>query len=209
MTNLNTIDLLPLLLGGIFAIIGIVTTIRYSVNTLKQHLIKEESEFLELNDLKHEIAENLTNIEIPLPEVKLTGRKYLNDIGSAGSTNGISPDDSRQQEWAEQRAIYGFDERDTWGLDTTMTELLYERVMYFVEFAPIDLTRIEIEMKTLDIEIDGNTKRLDEWLTILTDTCEKYLKGDVGSAQFSTLKLIEYQQQIWTIWAELSGYMWW
>ena len=39
--------------------------------------------------------------------------------------------DKRQGRWKKERKKYGFDERQTWNLNTTMIELLYERVMMF------------------------------------------------------------------------------
>ena len=39
--------------------------------------------------------------------------------------------DKRQGRWKKERKKYGFDERQTWNLSTTMIELLYERVMMF------------------------------------------------------------------------------
>jgi hypothetical protein len=35
-----------------------------------------------------------------------------------------NPDDDRQKVWKEERKIYGFDERDTWSLDYTITLLI-------------------------------------------------------------------------------------
>lgn len=44
-------------------------------------------------------------------------RKYLDDICVTERPDTWSRNDERQNRWKEERAIYGFDERETWALD--------------------------------------------------------------------------------------------
>lgn len=184
----------------IFIIIAIVVvvlyySIQYLIQKVKRDNEKTLAEITALKDMRDDLESE--SIEIPLPKKQKRNRKYLDDLNE-GISGGISPDDKRHAEWAEDRAIYGFDERDTWNLDTTMIELLYERVMYFVEFAPIDLERHQIM-------INDEEKLLSEWLDELTNVCESYL--DVETTNIDEQEANQYR--IWTIWRGVSGYMWW
>ena len=63
-------------------------------------------------------------------------RFYIDELKKLGSVSddGISSDDTRHEQWKNEREKFGFDGRDTWSLDFTMTEMLYERLqMYMVK----------------------------------------------------------------------------
>ncbi len=69
------------------------------------------------------------------------GRKYLDDIGITKGRehwwfdDDEYPDDERVAKWAKEREIYGFDDRETWDLQTTFYLWLYERLMKYKESA--------------------------------------------------------------------------
>jgi len=192
--DMDNVNYLLILMTILLAVVGIYFLVKYAMQYFQNKNKETLEEIFELQDMRNSIDED---IEIPLPKQYGQKNKYLNDIG-VSLNYGISEDDTRQDEWRKEREIYGFDERDTWGLDSTMIMLLYERVKYFVEFAPVDLTVNEIT-------IDDETKTLEEWLAKLTNTCEIYL--DQEFAGFDTL--YKYQYEIWTIWRSVSGFMWW
>lgn len=55
-------------------------------------------------------------------------------------------DDERAPLWKEQREKYGFDERETWGLNTTIAAFVYPRLKMFAEntsSAPLGMTLTE------------------------------------------------------------------
>ena len=101
--------------------------------------------------------------------------------------------DIRQGEWKKQRKKYGFDERQTWNLNTTMIELLYERLMMYKEIAAIDLSFHKIT-------IEGEEKTHGEWVDILISLSEIYLNDFYDE---------ENEERIWDIWSKISWSMWW
>lgn len=192
--NMDNVNYLLILMTILLAVVGIYFLVKHAIQYFQNKNKETLEEILDLQDMRNSIDKD---IEIPLPKQYGQNNKYLNDIG-VSLNYGISEDDSRQDEWRKEREIYGFDERDTWGLDSTMIMLLYERVKYFVEFAPVDLTSNKIT-------IDEETKTLEEWLSTLTNVCEKYLSQESTRMD----KIYDYQFEIWTIWRSVSGFMWW
>ena len=72
-------------------------------------------------------------------------RKYLDDIDITDRPDLWNPHDSRQKQWKKERSIYGFDERETWGMDFTFYCWLYERLMRFLDVANFDMNYHEFE----------------------------------------------------------------
>ena len=111
--------------------------------------------------------------------------------------------DKRQGEWKKQRKKYGFDERQTWNLSTTMIELLYERVMMFKEVSFVDLDLHKII-------IDNEERSQSEWINIIIGLCENYLmEDDTGEAVDLIMLSKELEVRIWEIWSKISWHMWW
>lgn len=94
-------------------------------------------------------------------------RRYLNDLGEIGACLDVEKC-GRGDYWKRQRCNYGFDERDTWSLKSTMVELLYERVKMFMEVHCIDLHFHRIE-------IGGEIKTQIEWIEELLSECEAFI----------------------------------
>lgn len=77
-------------------------------------------------------------------------RKYLDDIGVTDRHDTWYDDENdleRDVKFNTQRAIYGFDERETWALDHSFYCWLYERLMMFLEVNNIDLEFHKFEYK--------------------------------------------------------------
>ena len=81
--------------------------------------------------------------------------KYLKDIGvKKGETPQTwyhDKKDPREEKWAKQRLIYGFDDRETWSLDHTFCLWIYERLMMFKEVNIIDTDFHKYEFKGREI----------------------------------------------------------
>ena len=122
-------------------------------------------------------------------------RKYLNDLGTAGTCLDVEKC-GRGDKWKKQRAKYGFDERDTWSLDSTMIDFLYERAMMFKEVNCVDLTFHKIE-------INGEVKTQQEWVDELLENCRKAIMEDGFIDDY------KHEARVWEIWKEIHGYMWW
>lgn len=72
-------------------------------------------------------------------------RKLLNDLGIKDSSLPWkwNRDDDRNKEWKQVRKEYGFDERDTWSMYYTFTILIYERLKYYRDHAPVDMDHVD------------------------------------------------------------------
>lgn len=136
--------------------------------------------------------------------------------------------DEREAQWAVERQKYSFDGRDTWALNTTMTEMLYERLkMYMVKadnFVNLNYYTFEFEGKTL-------TQR--EMILAMIEEAEHYLKFEYadgiddedyyetseGTIEFSEEALeksIEQERKaqeahgrLWKRWSMVVHNMWW
>ncbi len=61
-------------------------------------------------------------------------RKYLEEIIPKEKIFGYHDEtDERHERWCEQEKIYGFCDIETWDLDSTFAQLIYERLMMYKE----------------------------------------------------------------------------
>lgn len=75
--------------------------------------------------------------------------KYLSDLGVKEKDLpwNWNEDDSRQEKWVSKREEYGFDERDTWSLDYTLTLLIYPRLKMYNEINCINTSNYKFKYK--------------------------------------------------------------
>lgn len=95
----------------------------------------------------------------------------------------------------------GFSVIDTWNLDVSMIEALYERLKLYLEVtAPI--INLEIECDWGHISQNGKTQI--ELIETLIKMCEEYLLDD------NLVKETENSvDEIWDLWKVISPAMWW
>ena len=103
-------------------------------------------------------------------------RKYLEDINYQDWRKDMKKD-KRNKKWKKERKKYGFDSRETWNLDSTMAELLYERLKMFNEVNIIDTSCHTVEVDDVKMSmqeaIDELLKALKVRLTTQTSfTCK-------------------------------------
>ena len=124
-------------------------------------------------------------------------RKYLNDIDYQDWRKNMKKD-KRNKEWKKERKKYGFDSRDTWNLDSTMAELLYERLKMFNEVNIIDTNYHTIEIDSVEMSMQ---EAIDELL--------KSLKLRLTDKDLEVA--YNHEVRAWTIWLKLieKGIMWW
>lgn len=127
-------------------------------------------------------------------------RQYLEEL-DYNSIEKQTKNDSRRQKkrWKKERKKYGFDQRDTWNMDTTMIELLYERIRMYLEVTIVDLDYHKIL-------INGTEGTLRYWLHVLLVLCAEFLTEDEDYSKIDDGTL---SRKIWNIWAELDAYVWW
>lgn len=124
-------------------------------------------------------------------------RKYLDELDYESTDQWGAEDDDRIPQWDSEREEYGFDNRDTWSLDHTMTELLYERLKMFSEVAP----RV-IVMTNHTIEYEGVEYNQEEAIEEMIRCARIVLEGVVDEED-------EAAKRLWDIWAMIRPAMWW
>lgn len=78
----------------------------------------------------------------------------------------------RRLKWWAQRRLYGVDDTETWGLNLTMMQLLYERLRRYRKLAP---KRIHLDQ---EVTIKGVTHTELEWIDIMLVLMMQVFKED-------------------------------
>lgn len=121
-------------------------------------------------------------------------RTFLNKLKNYKPVNTLTNQphgtpDSRSEKWVEQQEKYGFDARDTWSLDLTMTELLYERLHLYLQEAS-DVIHIR----------DDQRAAIEKMIELAATVLEKD-----GSDEIT----VPASKELWELWAEYHTRMWW
>lgn len=125
--------------------------------------------------------------------------KYIDEIMNMENTPyGWSEHTGRDEMWADQRKEYGFDERETWSLDTTFIYWLYERLRMFDE-----VNCINTDFHTFDIS--GETLTQQECIDTMINKCKDYITYR-GVDDDYTYNL---KNEILDIWKACIHHMWW
>lgn len=132
---------------------------------------------------------------------KTRKRKYLDDIGVTDRPDTWNKGDKRQKKWAEQRTTYGFDERETWALNSAFYLWLYERLKMYMDTAGkvIDLNYHKFEFK-------GKEYTQRELINMMLERLEFWFKpgyNDMDDEQYTKV------HEIGEIWALVLPAMWW
>lgn len=156
-------------------------------------------------------------------------RFYIDELKKLGSVSddGISSDDTRHEQWKNEREKFGFDGRDTWSLDFTMTEMLYERLqMYMVKADEI----VNLSYHTYDF--GGKTYTQREIILEMINDAETFLKfeydaiDELNEDDFNAMtedemdahleiygqweiKALHAKRRLWLMWAVVQHQMWW
>ena len=120
--------------------------------------------------------------------------KFLDDI-NVDFDFILDKDDDRQEKFAQEKQEFGFASWETWNLDHTMIQLLYERVKLFKE---VSISRLTYH----SIEFEGEEYTTEEAIDLLLSLCEQYFADPTWDNG-------EVMRRIWRLWAELSPSMWW
>lgn len=130
-------------------------------------------------------------------------RKYLDDARVDKTIRWdtfCDDDDKRHDTWKEQRNTYGFDERETWCLDSTFYCWLYERLRMYRDVACINLSYHKFEY-------EGETLTQEECINRMINGCETFFnQDDTWNISNEDQKLIDDVAKIWAI---VLPAMWW
>lgn len=132
--------------------------------------------------------------------------KYLDDLGlkpEEYGTNFIDENDKRNDAWNEQRRQYGFDERETWNLNTTFIEWIYTRFMMYKEICIVDTSFHKIPYKDQEIT---QKEAIDKVLSLAKEILQN---GDSVWNENIDKMIFENSREICEILKELLPYMWW
>lgn len=124
--------------------------------------------------------------------------KYIREIIDLKNTPyGWSENTGRDLNWVEQRRIYGFDERETWALDSSFFYWLYERLRMYDEINCIDTSfhKFQIEDKELTQQ-----ECIDEMLSL----CKEII-----TQRISDEERVNKQDKVMKIWSTCYYSMWW
>lgn len=128
-------------------------------------------------------------------------RKYLDDLGIKDRHDLWNPNDNRQSIWQRQRREYGFDERETWSLDSAFYLWLYERLKMYLEYAS---RMVDLDFHEFVYKGEKYTQR--QLINMMIERLENYFanKYDTESEEESS-RLDEVAE----IWALVLPAMWW
>ena len=128
-------------------------------------------------------------------------RKYLDDLGIKDRHDLWNPNDNRQSIWQRQRREYGFDERETWSLDSAFYLWLYERLKMYLEYAS---KIVNLDFHEFVYKSEKYTQK--QLINMMIERLENYFanKYDTESEEGSS-RLDEVAE----IWALVLPAMWW
>lgn len=131
-------------------------------------------------------------------------RKYLDDAGVPEGSRPegyCSDDDPRMERFVRQRETYGFDERETWSLDSAFYLWLYERLMMYKELGGeiVDLTFNRFDY-------GGEAFSQAELIDMMIERLRVAIRGDYDEYDAERWN---YVHEIEKIWAVVLPAMWW
>lgn len=125
--------------------------------------------------------------------------KYIEEIMSIEDTPyGWAENTGRDEMWKEQRDKYGFDERETWSLDSAFIYWLYERLRMYDE-----VNCINTDFHTFDI--NGKTLTQQECIDTMINKCKEYITNRLITDESA----YNLKNEILDIWRECIHHMWW
>lgn len=98
----------------------------------------------------------------------------------------------------------GFDRRETFSLDMTMSAILYERLCAFREEAePV------VDLTFHHFDVDGEDMTQEQIIIEMTELLEDFLKDDNWLDYEDASRGDEIQARVWKLWSIVLPAMWW
>jgi hypothetical protein len=147
-------------------------------------------------DWAHDMRRDFVN---KIKDNGMIKNKYMEDLGIEKrhyGTNFCSDDDKRSPDWAFEKTLFGFDQRETWNLNYTFIEWLYTRLMMFCEVNIIDTSYHKIEWQ-------GKELTMQECIDILINVSKEFLLDTDDDNKFLAVC------DLMPLWGKLLPYMWW
>ena len=159
--------------------------------------IKNQEDYIKaLEEEKEIVKENINYLTVDCCKFH---HKYIEDIADIENTPyGWNVGDPRNIEWRMARETYGFDERETWSLDSTFMCWLYERLMMFKEVNHIDLDFHKFN-------INGKEMTQRECIDKIIENCKIYIQNRYIDDELA----YNLKNETLEIWKGCIHSMWW
>ena len=129
----------------------------------------------------------------------ITNRKYLERIVPREEILGYyDSSDKRKDCWDEQVEKYGFCEIETWDLDKAFAQIIYERLMMYLECAS---NIFDLSQPT--IEILGAELTLKDAIEFTIWECEKAIKTTNPDIYTKAMDIV------WKMMGKMHRHLWW
>lgn len=128
-------------------------------------------------------------------------RKYLDDLGIKDRHDLWNPNDNRQSIWQRQRREYGFDERETWSLDSAFYLWLYERLKMYLEYA----SRV-VDLDFHKFIFKGEKYTQKQLIDMMIERLENYFANKYDTESEEESSRLDEVAEIWVL---VLPAMWW
>lgn len=129
----------------------------------------------------------------------MTNRKYLEDIIPKDEIFGRYDETcSRHKRWDEQVEKYGFCDIETWDLDRAFAQIIYERLMMYLECAS---NAVDLSQPT--IEVLGAELTLKDAIEFTIWECKKAIKSSNQGVYNSAMHIV------WQMMGKMHEHLWW
>ena len=126
--------------------------------------------------------------------------KYLEDLGALKNLpSEWCVGDKREPKWEEERAVYGFDSRDTWNMDSAFICWLYERLMMYNEINIVDTSYHKFEY-------ENQTITFQDCIDRMISGCKIYLSDTNWDCNSESRKLVN---DVLNLFALCFWCLWW
>lgn len=126
-------------------------------------------------------------------------RKYLEEIIPRTEIFGYYDDtDDRHRRWDNQIKEYGFCDIETWDLDKAFAQIIYERLMMYLECAD-DV----VDLRQHTIEVLGAELTLKDAIEFTIWECKKAIKATNPDVYIKAMDIV------WQMMSKMHGHLWW
>ena len=143
-------------------------------------------------------------IKMNIPQMTTYGHAYLDELDETNELypySVINPEDERHEHWAEQRRVYGFDDSETWNLNSTFYAWLYEHLRMYV-----DVGGEVVNLEFHKFKWHGCEYTQLELINEILDRIRFYFSEDYDDFEEEQ---VVYTREIGEIWATILPAMWW
>lgn len=141
-------------------------------------------------------------LKMNIPQMSNSGHAYLDELEKeALPYSYYNPEDRRADCWLKEREVYGFDDTETWGLESTFYSWLYEHLRMYVDHA----SRI-INLDFHEFIYNGIVYTQIEIIEMILERIRYYFSEDYDDFEEDD---VAYIKEIGKLWALVLPVMWW